>query len=310
MIGLDDGLFAAAVADGVGSCRFAREASSIAMSAFRQVMEESSLDASDERGLLSALKNAFKAAKESIERYSEDNRLPVSEFETTLTALIYDGHSIYYGHSGDGGIIALLDTGEYVSITRVQKGLDGESVITLSQDEHWFFGSYRNVASVLLATDGVYNIFYPFYLKKTPVKLYIPLISSFLDNNQLSISSENEKDVEDTFKQYLLSDDCSVITDDMTVVALINTDAKTQLMPPEYYMEPDWDRLEQEYYDYIRTGCSGVCIDSPDGGATAEPCPGKDFPDNQAYENAKRKSKSRVRKKVKNKKKRKDRRKL
>lgn len=239
---LDSHTSLAVVADGVGSCRFADKASAKAVETFVSTVKR--LNKGND--YIALIKQGFSEAKRSVSLLAEAEGNPVSEYETTMTAAIYDGNTVYYGHSGDGGIIGLEDNGAYVKITHPQKGPDGISVLPLSYETNWVFGKYKGLASVLLATDGVYDRFFPYLLKLTDIELYVPLAEYFMNNNGLKIMKENQESYAKEAETYLLSDNCD-ITDDMTIALLVNNEKFPARMPEHYYVEPDWEALQEKW---------------------------------------------------------------
>jgi hypothetical protein len=101
-------------------------------------------------------------------------------------------------------------------------------------------------ASILLATDGVYDIFFPYLLKGQPVEMYVPLLQYFLDNNTLKVSDKTLDAVGKEREDYLNSDTCSAITDDKTVRVLINGEVLPNFKE-DSCVEPDWDALQLEW---------------------------------------------------------------
>ena len=246
----------AVIADGVGSCKYSDEASKIAVSTIVKNLEEQRNNLNDDN-ILSLIEESYSKAKKEIEQLAIDAKQPINEYDTTLTVALYDGDKVYYGHSGDGGIIGLSDDGLYVKITQPQKGPDGISVVPLRFSDSWEFGSVNNISSLLLATDGVYDTFLPYLLKGASNEIYVPLISYYIDNNQISINKDNQSEIGQEIRDFLTSDSCNSITDDMTVAALFNPLKKASIRDPTYYEEPDWEKLQKKWnkaaYSDMRT---------------------------------------------------------
>ena len=242
----------AAVADGVGSCKFSDVASKIAVEVSTAFCENKLKENSDSPDYASIIEEAFIQAELAIEKKSLSDSQPLPEYDTTLDIVIYGQKKIVYGHCGDGGIIGLTIKGDYTRVTTPQKK-EGMFVIPLrngskTKNNTWNFGCLEEeFASVLLATDGVYDIFFPYLLRGQPVEVYVPLIQYFMDNNGIQMSEETIKDVFETRKAFLNSSSCESITDDKTVLVLINDEVMPERKEEAFYTEPDWDYLQTEW---------------------------------------------------------------
>ncbi|MDR2720571.1 MAG: protein phosphatase 2C domain-containing protein [Nitrososphaerota archaeon] len=246
---LENGYIIAAIADGVGSCKYSDIAALLAVNTSLEVCAEAVDAEGDNCNFEKVIEDAFTKAERKIDAYSLSQKHLITDYDTTLSLVIYDGKSIHYGHCGDGGIIGLNNGGDYVKITTPQKS-DGTFVIPLRAGKSsWKIDKAEGeYASVLLATDGVYDIFFPYLLKGQPVEVYVPLVRYFLDNHIVKISDEiSEKIVSKEREKYLDSDACSSITDDKTVRVLINGDILPKMKDDSYYTEPDWDTLQLEW---------------------------------------------------------------
>jgi len=243
-----NGWIVAAIADGVGSCKYSDVASSIAVEVSVRVCIDEIKKDGDKCDLLKVIEKAFTQAEREIDNHSLSKNHLITDYDTTLSLVIYDGKHITYGHSGDGGIIGLTTEGDYVKITVPQKS-EGFYVIPLRAGrDKWIIDCAKEeFASILLATDGVYDVFFPYLLKEQHVEVYIPLIRYFMDNNILKVSNKTIDTVGKERKDYLNSVACSSITDDKTVLVLINGDVLPKLKADGYYAEPDWDALQLEW---------------------------------------------------------------
>ena len=145
------------VADGVSSSPHSQEASRIAVESIQTFWQDYSSAFADEDSLLSALRSSFNYAYGQIMAYRGNQY----GYETTLhVAVICKNLGVFYGHVGDGGLFVWKSNGEVSCLTEAMKDVDGFSVVTLSAGpKAWHFGHLmdRNIASVLLVTDGVYD---------------------------------------------------------------------------------------------------------------------------------------------------------
>jgi len=241
----ENGWMIAAIADGVGSCKYSDIASSIAVDASIRVCLEEVKTNGVQCDLLRVIEKAFTHADAEIDKRSLAEGHLITDYDTTLSLVIYDGKRVTYGHCGDGGIIGLTTNGDYLKITSPQK-LEGMYVIPLrSGKDTWVIKQAEGLyASVLLATDGVYDMFFPCLLEGQAVDIHVPLIRYFMDNNLLNVSCKTIQAVRKEREDYINSDACKTITDDKTIVVLINEDIRPALKDKPYYAEPDWEALQ------------------------------------------------------------------
>ena len=246
-IKLDNGIVVAAIADGVGSCQFSDVASSIAVEIALRVCSDE-IGANENCDLIMIIEKAFTQAEREIDNHSLALNHLITDYDTTLSLAIYDGKRITYGHCGDGGIIGLTSDGDYLKITSPQRA-EGLYVVPLrAGKDAWVFGTVEEeLACVLLATDGIYDMFFPYLLKGQPVEIYVPLIRYFMDNNVLGVSEETIDAIGKEREEYLNGEACASITDDKTILVLINGSAHLKKKEDNYYKEPDWDALQFEW---------------------------------------------------------------
>lgn len=180
---LENGWYIAAIADGVGSAKNSQIGSKIATETVVEVCEEFMPWDYNVISIKSMMRTAYNYALKKIMREAEKTGNPIESYDTTLSMVIYDGHKVIYGHSGDGAIIGLNSFGDFVEITKPQKGVDGVTVIPLRAGyTQWKIDSYdEELASVLLVTDGMLDILCQYLLKDSQHRIYTPLASFFAD---------------------------------------------------------------------------------------------------------------------------------
>jgi hypothetical protein len=184
------------------------------------------------------------AQKEIEEEIEKHNRLP-EEYDTTLTAVVYNGSKIVYGHVGDGGIIGLSSFGDFIKVTEVQKGEEYNAVVPLRSGPKWWVFDYseEEFSSILLLTDGLLDIMIPTLLRG---KIYINFVRQFMDVNKLGVTKDNQSEIKGKIEDYLKSKNLDFVGDDKTIVGLVNCDLIPQEKEPSYYEEPDWQTLKEE----------------------------------------------------------------
>jgi hypothetical protein len=153
---------------------------------------------------------------------------------------------LYYGHSGDSGIVALTIDGLYEKVTEQQRDEDSR-VFPLFFEDKWVFGQFaKKVCSVFLATDGMLETLFPFLIRNETVNIHVNLAQFFMDNRNLRIDQEGESAVKARIEDFIKNIPDEQVNDDKTVVVLVNSSIKPKLQPDEYYIEPDWTALKRK----------------------------------------------------------------
>lgn len=208
---LENGWVIAAVADGVGSAKNSQMGSSIAAKTVVEFCAECMPWDYSVIGIKSMLRTAYNYAFKQILKESEKTGEPIESYDTTLTTVIYDGHRIIYGHSGDGAIIGLTIYGDYVQITKPQKGVDMISVLPLrSGYTVWSIDSYEEeLAAVMLMTDGMLDYTLCPYLLKLSNKseVYTPIATYFVDPYGVPSDEKEAEKTKNDIKEFIVADD-------------------------------------------------------------------------------------------------------
>ena len=238
------GVVYASVADGLGSESNSDEGSRIAsQKSCDYCMEryKSGMPFSEVKKIMNnAFVNAYKAVLE--EAYATGNS--PDEYDTTLCMVIYDDGHVFYGQSGDSGILALMKSGEYIPLTIQQRDEDGYVFPLCSGPSVWAFGETEApVSSIMLMTDGVWEQICPPLLRNRDVKINVALASRFMDRNENSRKSV--KALEEAASRYLENYPRKLLDDDKTIVVIYNPHQPAKKMPADYYKAPDWVSLQE-----------------------------------------------------------------
>jgi serine/threonine protein phosphatase PrpC len=238
----------AAVADGLGSAEFSDVASKIAVCVSTGYCKKNVFDAKSSENILNVIKKSFSAAQRAIEKEANKQHHDVKEYDTTLSLAIMLNNLLFFGHSGDSGIVALTTEGLYVKVTEQQRD-DYNFVFPLCFEDKWVFGKCeKNICSVFLATDGMLEPLFPLFIRNEAVNIHINLARYFMDNKVLRIDKKNgEQKVQAKIKEFIQNIPDEKVNDDKTVVVLVNTSVKPKSQPKEYYQEPDWAILKQKH---------------------------------------------------------------
>lgn len=236
------------VADGVGSAARSDEGSSAAVSEVGEFLTGSITPETTMAEVPALLKTAFANALEAILKKAEEDGVHPSEFDTTLTVVVYDGEFLAYGHVGDGGVIALTPAGLYRLVTAPMKGEEFNQVVPLrGGGDSWTFGVFDEpVCAVFCATDGIYDVCCPWLLSDQEVPVYVSFMRPFMDNALLKISdAAGIEMLEGAVERYLTSGQLPQVTDDKTVAVCINTEVSPSVRDDVYYAMPDWAALHE-----------------------------------------------------------------
>ena len=245
---LENGWVIAAIADGLGSAEHSDVGSRLAVHEVIRFAENYMPCCWHDDSLISMLRTAYHSALKKIEEEAKKHGNPGMDYDTTLTSLVYNGSNVVFGHVGDGGIIALDPYGEFSLLTTAQKGEECNSVVPLrSGPDNWLFGvsSDESVCALLMLTDGIYDVACPWLIAKEEQNIYLKFVRRFIDQNILEVKTAADfENAGKQFEEFFSGKNSRHITDDKTIVGIINTDVRPEVKP---YIEPDWERLKQEH---------------------------------------------------------------
>lgn len=153
---LEAGIYMGVVADGVGSAAHAQTGSRMAVDSLFSYCNTHISHAMLHSEMEGVLREGYLYAMNHIDAYAKEKGIRTDDYDTTLSAAIFDGSTVVYAHAGDGGIIIRCKDGGIRAVTDRQKGADGISVRPLrAGNSSWESGMKKDVASVLLLTDGM-----------------------------------------------------------------------------------------------------------------------------------------------------------
>lgn len=251
---LKNGWVVASIADGLGSAKRSEVGSATSVKTVLSFISENYPEKWHEESLISLLRTAYHKALKTIKAISIENQAELCDYDTTLTTVIYNGTNVIYGHAGDGGIITLSSYGDYSMLTEVQKGeAFNETSPLRAGPESWSFGaSKEDVCALIMMTDGIFDVAYPWLLAKTEQPIYINYVRPFMDINILKVSSPADfENAQAEIKDFFCGQYSKQISDDKTIVGIINTDVTPETKPNQYYLEPDWKTLAKDHHDRL-----------------------------------------------------------
>lgn len=236
----------AAVADGVGSCEYSQFGSSTAVQSFLYCIEhniQNKLSELSDETIIELIKHSFNYALSQVEKEAEERKLPFLEFDSTLTGIVYDGHTLWYGHIGDDGVVVLYSDGKYEMITKRHKGEEAHSLFPLRESDLWQFGkSLKEIASCALMTDGVLD--HCVDVEGMGNRVYFPFLEPALTETILTDEDAERQRLD--WDEYLsgkgnYSENFrDKVTDDISLVVVQNPDIIKD-MPPVQFDFDKWD---------------------------------------------------------------------
>ncbi|MCL2690942.1 MAG: protein phosphatase 2C domain-containing protein [Candidatus Bathyarchaeota archaeon] len=251
---LQNGWVVAAVADGLGSAKYSDIGSKLAVEEVLRFVDVNVPEVWHDESLISLLRTAFHVALKKIKDQASKEGHLLRYYDTTLTCVVYNGVNAVFGHVGDGGIIVLNPFGDFTALTVAQKGEEYNQTVPLrGGPDNWVFGlSNESIVALLLLTDGIYDVACPWLLAQQKQKMYVNYVRPFMDRNILKVKSSADfekvqKDVEEFFQ----GKHAKQITDDKTIVGIINTDVMPEVKPDKYYLEPNWKKLVTEHREKL-----------------------------------------------------------
>lgn len=246
----------AAVADGVGSNTHSHIASEIGATEAVEYCAEHIQPGLSEEEILEIMKESFLSAKLKIDlRAKEEKEKSPKEhkeyqFHTTLTLAIYKDGKLFYGQSGDSGILALTTEGKVELVTIQQRDKEGRVFPLAYGEKYWKFGVFEEkAASVLLATDGMLEAMFPKCLVITAVKIYVAMACYFMDNAILQLPEKDLEHIKASRESYVKNVIAKEISDDLTVAVIVDTKQSISYQENEYYDIPEIIRNKKEEKD-------------------------------------------------------------
>lgn len=231
----------AAIADGLGSCKHSAKGAKKAVEASIEFLKTK---ISKDNGILNPskykelLNNTFEYARVSVEELADDEGNIVASYYSTLVVAIYDGNRLYFGNSGDSGMIALFSNGSYELVTERKKGDEANSVIPLQLGE-WQFSYVSDVVAFFMVTDGVLDVMAPEI--SSGILIYWPFFEFLITDVQ---SDNSQDELEQYIRNIADGDDLKKsVTDDITILVSINT--RKKFSPPSFTYEQYKKRLDE-----------------------------------------------------------------
>jgi len=251
------GYLVAAVADGLGSSKHSDIASEMAVNGAVDYCAANIHKEMAEDLITATIRCAFETVNLAIKNEADDC---IDDYDTTLTLAVFIDGTVFFGHAGDSGIIALRNDGVFEEVTIPQLGSGHgkeRPVYPLAAEPHWVFDKYKHrTRAIFLMTDGVMNKVIPPLLEGQAYKLDHAYLFYLYDNLCKNPNLDN-----------WLSDEVSSILpqevnyDDKTLVAAVCKPIRIRYQADSYYNFPSNDlwtslisRHNNDLYSYRTEG--------------------------------------------------------
>ena len=249
---INDHFAIAAVADGLGSEKYSDVASKIASEKSVQYCSENITEDGNLDDIPEVIKKSFEVALGEIYAVADAEKQERDQYDTTLSVVVFLNGTVYFGNSGDSGIVVLNKDGTYDPLTEQQRDENGYVFPLCFGEEKWVFGKKENVGSVLLATDGMLETLFPFLLKNEPVSIYVALAHFLMNEESLRFADSADGEVQRKMDAFVASISGKQVNDDKTILVMLDTTIICEKQSPEYYAAPDWASLKKKHDEAFR----------------------------------------------------------
>lgn len=249
---LGDSFAIASVADGLGSELYSDIASKIAAETSVLFCEERITMQTPDEEIESIIKKSFAVALEKIQETATAAGHDDDQYDTTLALGVYRKGTLYFGNAGDSGIVVLKKDGTYAPVTAQQRDENGCVFPLCFGEEKWVFGKQEDVASVLLATDGMYETLFPYLLKYQDVNIYVALARYMMSEESLQFTTLGSETVQANMEAFIDNIPGNQVNDDKTILVMLDSEVQVAQQPPEYYQAPDWVALKKRHDEEFR----------------------------------------------------------
>ncbi len=241
-----DGIVVAAVADGLGSELHSDVGATIASEIAVNHCAENIAVGMMKEEVLAVIKESFERAYKAVVAVARAEAVPAEiypedEYDCTLCLAVFHGTKLYYGQSGDSGMIARLVNGAYVRVTEQQRDAYGRVYPLAFGDTYWKFNSLDgDVSSVMLMTDGLWEELCPASLTGNGTSA----VDEAMAKQYLNLDNVKKQDLpvlENMVKSYLEKYPEEFIDDDKTLVVMFH----------EKRTSPIYDKLYQVTTDFL-----------------------------------------------------------
>lgn len=176
------------VADGVSACKYANEASMFLLDTTVNIFEKRCENTHNYELNTEEFKDVVNEIFDKYMHMIEEKSGQYLDYGSTLEIVAIQNETAYVFHAGDGLILAIQQDGT-ILFTDDEKhsGEYASQVFPFFVKSKWEFDQFKNVAALLVASDGVYSEIVPSSARRMKLKydlgLLIPCIDSRTHRN-------------------------------------------------------------------------------------------------------------------------------
>jgi len=217
---IDDSIFIAAVADGLGTAVHAQAGSRLAAGRAVACAREWLAQAlpGDEAGWLVLARSCFLAARLRLETEARANQTTLRDYSTTLVLAILAGDWLVIGHIGDGAVVACLEDGELVLVSEPKNDEYVNVTYPLTMPDMMDVAEFKacetKVKALALMTDGMQSVSIRTADKSPHAPFFEPLFRQLPGVKDMPKASQN-------LAEFMASAAISKHTDDDKTLVLI-----------------------------------------------------------------------------------------
>lgn len=246
------GAYVAGVADGVGTARHAERGARAAVQAAVQHCVRHYRPTMEEHEVLDLVRKAYcQAFYATVRCAARQGDAQLRSFDTTLCLALYDGVRLFWGQAGDSGLVVAHGDGTYELVTRQQRDQMGRVRPLRFGPDFWKFGVVDDVASFLLATDGVleHTIAPPVLASNWHTPLNRARVRWFL--HPRAGDGDDVAAVQSAAAAWFSALPEGELSDDRTLLVVCDDEHPPAERPAEYYDAPDWERVRRSFEEKL-----------------------------------------------------------
>lgn len=263
-----DRVTVAAVADGLGSCKFSQISSTLAVESICRFLVDETPSEPSPPVMSSLMVAAMNHAYHEVIKDLDSQGIALNDAHTTLIAVAIFDKGLVWGQAGDGVAVTLCQDGSYKVLCEPKKGDKPNTTFPFTLGwETWHVGFADYVpASVMLSTDGIGDVVYPLYMRGTG-EVINDQASFFMHPTVIGLTGRlSDTEADELSKATLAAirapdnKTWNAVGDDLTALVLIDTGAHPPVAEPQ--SKEHLQHLYNVFYDLDETPSKRVAPDA------------------------------------------------